>query len=524
MTTVDAVIIGAGHNGLVAANLLADAGWETLVLEAEDEPGGAVRTAEITAPGFRNDLCSAFYPLGAASPVLAGLGLERYGLRWRHAPIVLAHVLPDDRYVVLDRDEDRTAASVARFEPADGDAWHAECARWRRVGPRLLDALFTPFPPVRGGARLLRDLGVADALRFARFGVQPLRRYADERFGGAGARALVGGNALHTDLGPDSAGSAIFGWLLAMVGQHVGFPVPEGGAGALTGALVRRLTARGGRVECARPVTRVLVARGRALGVRDAGGELLRARRAVLADVGAPQLYGELVPAGALPTRLCDDLRRFQWDNDVVKVDWAVGGKVPWTAAGARDAGTVHLGADLDGLTEYAADLVRGQLPRSLFALIGQMTTADPSRSPAGTESLWAYTHVPHGRDWTGDDAERYGDRVDQLIERHAPGFRDLIQARSVAAPGVGGRGRTMVNGGTAGISQQLIFRPVPGLGRADTPIDRLYLGSASAHPGGGVHGGPGANAAAAALTRAGLLGGAYAAGISAAHRAIYRD
>jgi len=524
VTTVDAVVIGGGHNGLVAANLLADAGWQVLVLEAEPVPGGGVRSAEITAPGFINDLCSAFYPLGAASPVLAGLELERYGLTWRHAPAVLTHVLPDDRAVTLHLDEDRTAESVAQFHPADADAWHAECARWRRLEPALMDALFTPFPPVRGGARLASRLRVADGLRFARFGVLPLRRYVQERFAGLGAQVLLGGNALHTDLGPESAGSAIFGWLLAMVGQRVGFPVPAGGAGVLTAALVDRLAARGGRVECGRRVCRVLVARGRALGVRDAEGELVRARRAVLADVDAPQLYTELVDPEQLPPRFRADLRDFLWDNDVVKVDWALTSPVPWIAEAARLAGTVHLGVDLDGLTGYAADLARGRLPRNPFVLMGQMTTADPTRSPAGTESLWAYTHVPRGRTWTTATADRYADRVEELIERHAPGFRGLIKVRAVAAPGVGDHGRVMVNGGTANIFQQLVFRPVPGLGRADTPIDRLYLASASAHPGGGVHGGPGANAATAALARNGALGSVYAAAISAAHRTVYRS
>ena len=524
MTTVDAVVIGAGHNGLVAANLLADAGWRVLVLEAEPEPGGAVRSAEITAPGFVSDLCSAFYPLGAVSPVLARLDLERYGLEWRHAPSVLAHVLPDDRCVVLHRDEDETAASLAEFHPADADAWHAECARWRQLSPALLGALFSPFPPVRDGLRLARRLGMADGLRFARFGVQPLRRYAEERFHGAGARALVAGNALHTDLAPESAGSAIFGWLLAMLGQHAGFPVPAGGAGMLTRALADRFVTRGGQLDCGRAASRVLVARRRALGVRDQAGEAIRARRAVIADVSAPALFTELVDPEQLPPRFRADLRDFQWDSDVVKVDWALRSPVPWTAKPARLAGTVHLGGDLDGLTGYATELVLGNLPRRLFTLLGQMTTTDPSRSPAGTESLWAYTHVPRGRAWTVKSAGRYADRIEELIERHAPGFRDLVQARAVAAPGVGGHGEVVVNGGTAGLAQQLVFRPVPGLGRADTPVDRLYLASASAHPGGGVHGGPGANAATAALARSGMFGDVYAAGIRAAHRSIYRD
>jgi phytoene dehydrogenase-like protein len=178
--TVDAVVIGAGPNGLVAANTLADAGWEVLVLEAATTPGGAVRTAGLIEPGFRNDLFSAFCPLGAASPVLRDLGLEQHGLRWVHAPAVLAHVLPDDRCAVLSRDLDDTAASLESFASGDGDAWRAEFAGWTRVRDDLLTTLFTAFPPVRAGLRLARTLGVADGLRLARMLTMPARTFGDD--------------------------------------------------------------------------------------------------------------------------------------------------------------------------------------------------------------------------------------------------------------------------------------------------------------------------------------------------------
>lgn len=526
---VDAVVIGAGPNGLVAANLLADAGWDVLVLEATDEPGGAVRTAEITAPGFRNDLCSAFYPLGAASPVLAELGLEDHGLRWRHAPAVLAHVLPDDRHVLLSRDLDRTAASLATFAPADADAWRAAYASWRRMRDPLLEAVTRPFPPVRAAARLTRVLGAADLLRLARMVTLTARRLSAEHFTGQGAELLLAGSAMHTDLGPDDAGSGVFGWLLTMLGQDVGFPVPEGGAGCLTDALVRRLSTQDGQLACRRRVTDVLVARGRAVGVRDEHGELVRARRAVLADVPAPVLYADLVGADHLPARFLSDLESFAWDNATVKVDWALSGPVPWTAAEVAGAGTVHLGADVDGLAGISTDLACGRVPRQPFLLLGQMTTTDSSRSPAGTESLWAYTHVPRGQTWTPDRLRRRADRIEQTIEHNAPGFRDRIIARAIAGPAeLQAHDPSLVDGainaGTAGIHQQLFFRPVPGLGRADTPVDRLYLASASAHPGGAVHGAPGANAARAALARDGVAGPAYHAVVSAAHRLLYRQ
>ena len=524
---VDAVVIGSGPNGLVAANVLADAGWSVLVLEGAATPGGAVRTEEITAPGFRNDVFSAFYPMGAGSPVIRGLALEEHGLRWVHAPEVLAHVLPDDRSVLLSRDVDRTAESVSAFAPGDGDAWRAEFALWQRIRDDVLDAVLRPFPPIRAGRGLLRSLGPAEALRLTRMLTQPVRAVGAEKFAGEGARLLFAGNTMHTDLGPDQSGGGVFAWLLTMLGQEIGFPVPEGGAGELTNALVRRLAARGGRVECGRRVTRVLHARGRAVGVRDASGSDVRARRAVLADVPAPSLYLDLVGRESLPPRLIDDLRRFEWDDATMKVDWALSGPIPWTSPDARLAGTVHIGPDVNGLAGIANDLACGRTPRTPFLLLGQMTTTDPTRSPAGTEAAWVYTHVPRGEHWSADRLRRRVDRIEQVVEQHAPGFRDLVVGRSVQGPAdleqrnaslVGGA----INAGTSGIHQQLVFRPVPGLARADTPIDRLFLAGSSAHPGGGVHGAPGANAARAALARGGWAGEGYGALIRTLNRAVY--
>lgn len=422
---VDAVVVGAGHNGLVAANLLADAGWDVQVCEAAQAPGGAVRSAEITAPGFVSDLASAFHPLGAASPVLRELDLGAHGLVWRHAPAVLARPTPDGRCAVLHRRLDDTADALDDDHPGDGAAWRAHVAQWDRIGDDVLAAALRPFPPVRPATRLLRTLGTGDALRLARMLVQPVARMAREHFGGRAAPLLLAGNALHTDLGPDSAAGAAYGWLLAMLGQRVGFPVPEGGAGALTDALVARLAARGGRLDCGRPVRTVLVGpSGRASGVVDASGQRVLARRAVLADVDAPRLYRDLVGEEHLPARFVADLDRFQWDHSTVKLDWALDGPVPWTAPGARSAGTVHLGADLDGLRRYAADLTAGRLPGDPFLLFGQMTTADPTRSPPGTESAWAYTHVPRGLGWGRDEVLRWADRMQQVVEDHAPRVR----------------------------------------------------------------------------------------------------
>ncbi|MEU7157020.1 phytoene desaturase family protein [Streptomyces chrestomyceticus] len=514
----DAVVIGAGPNGLVAANLLADAGWSVEVLEAQPEAGGAVRSDRGVHPDFVNDLCSSFYPLAAASPVLDALRLDEHGLRWSHAPSVLAHPLADGRCAVLERRRPATADGLDRFTAGDGAAWQRLCEIWDRVGPDVLDALFTPFPPVRATARLAARLHSAGGLRLARTLVLPVRRLGEEEFGGEGGRLLLAGNALHADLAPEAAGSGGFGWLMSMLGQSYGFPVPVGGAGALTEALVRRLEARGGVLRCGERVTEVVVRAGRAVAVRTAGGESVPARRAVLADVSVPSLYGELVDSRHLPTRLTADLRRFQWDFATFKVDWALDGAVPWTCREAAAAGTVHLAEGVDELTRFAAQLAAGRVPDRPFALFGQMTTADATRSPAGTESAWAYTHVPHDvradaggagitGSWSRGEQEAMADRVEEQVERYAPGFRARIRARRILAPPTlqaldanlhGGA----INGGTTAMHQQLVFRPVPGTGRPETPVKGLFLASAGAHPGGGVHGAPGANAARAALRK----------------------
>jgi phytoene dehydrogenase-like protein len=525
----DAVVVGAGPNGLVAANALADAGWDVVVAEANDEVGGAVRSAEVTAPGFCNDLFSAFYPLAAASPVISGLGLEDFGLHWRHAPAVLSHVLDDGRSAVLSRDPATTAASVEAFHPGDGEAWLEMFAHWQRVRDPLLDALFTPFPPVGPGVRILRALKAAGTLDFARLAVLPVRRLAHENFGGDGAALLLTGNAMHADVPPDAAGSGVFGWLLSMLGQDVGYPVPEGGAQRFADALAGRARARGAVIRTGARVERLEIRNGRATGVLLADGTRVTASRAVLADVDAPSLYLDLVGLDRLPARMARNLERFQWDHATVKLNWALRAPVPWAATGAHGAGTVHLGVDVDGFVDFAADLTVGRIPQRPFLLFGQMTTSDPSRSPQGTESAWAYSHVPIG---TVDDPDRLEEHVDRMtaaIERVAPGFSDTVLARAVQSPADleaadSNLGGGAINAGTSAVHQELVFRPVPGLGRPETPVPGLYLAGASAHPGGGVHGACGWNAARAALAAERPRGGVRRALLRTAWGRLLRD
>jgi phytoene dehydrogenase-like protein len=496
----DAIVIGAGPNGLVGANRLADAGLDVLVLEAQPAPGGAVRSGELVEPGFTSDLFSAFYPLGIASPHMSALHLEDHGLEWLHAPAVVAHPTADGSCATLYRDVERTAQTVGRFDPYDAEAWTRLSRRWLSIQPAFIDFLMRPFPPVRPTLRMLRRLGTPkEILDFARMGIMPLRRHAEEEFRGAGAARLLAGNALHADVTPDSMGSALYGWVLCGIGQSLGWPVARGGAQNITDALVARLQSRGGELRTGTEVTAILTRGGRAVGVRTANGAEHHARHAILADTGAEQLYEQLLPPG---DRV--ELKRFQRDTATVKVDWALDGPIPWSHPEAREAGTVHVTEGLDALSEIASEINRKQLPQRPFLLLGQYAHYDPSRAPAGKEAAWAYTHVPQGA-WREELTGEYADRMEEQIERLAPGFRTLIRRRHVFTPTsleaadqnlVGGA----VNGGTAQVHQQLAFRPFPGTGRTETHVAGLYLASAAAHPGGGVHGAAGANAAHSAL------------------------
>ena len=496
----DAVVIGAGPNGLVAANLLADAGWSVEVLETQDRPGGAVKSGELVEPGFVNDQFSAFYPLAAASPVVRGLELERYGLEWAHGPRVLAHPAADGSCAVLSRDLDETAASLDAFAAGDGEAWRRLYGWWPRTGSALLGAMTTPFPPVRAGLRLSWTLR-RDLLPFARMGLLSVRRLADEHFRGPGGGRLLAGNAMHTDLLPESAGGGFFGWFLTALGQTYGYPCARGGASRLTDALVRRLESRGGHVTCNARVSGIVVEGGRARAVRSAAGDV-GAGKAILADVHAVSLYLDLLPRQAVPNRVLRGIERFEHDPATLKVDWTLDGPIPWTAADARLAPVVHVTESIDELSVSQSEIARGLVPSAPFLVVGQYSMADPTRMPGGKEVAWAYTHLPHGADPAG-----LAERMEERLEALAPGFRGLVRKRRVWTPAdleaadeslIGGS----LNGGTAQLHQQLVFRPVPGLGRPETPVKGLYLASFSAHPGGGVHGGPGAIAARAALRR----------------------
>ena len=526
----DAVVIGAGPNGLVAANQLVDRGWSVLVVEAQPEPGGAVRSDRHLHPDFVSDLFSAFYPLSIVSPHVEELGLANHGLQWSHAPTVLAHPTPDGPTALLARDVDVTAGSMEQFATGDGDRWRELQHDWSHLEADLVAALMAPFPPVRAASRLLRRHGVTETAELARVAAMPVRRFARERFAGEGAGLLLAGSALHGDVTPDSVLSGFLGWLLSGIAQNHGWPVPVGGAGELSAAMVRRFESLGGVLVCDQRVTSISVDRAGACGVVTHTGEHYEASHGVLADVVAPTLYQDLLASDAVPSSLSRRIRRFQPGSGTFKVNWALDAPIPWSDPAIAGAGTVHLADSVDEMALAATHLTAGLLPDDPFVLLGQMTTADSTRSPAGTESAWAYTDVPQQirgdarRELDGledrADVDAFAARLEHRIERHAPGFRSRIRHRSIQTPGdLQHADANLINGdknlGSAQLHQQLIFRPTLGLGRAETPIPKLYLASASAHPGGGVHGACGAHAARAAILarRSGPLLGRARAG-----------
>jgi phytoene dehydrogenase-like protein len=497
-----AIVIGAGPNGLAAAIRLAEHGVEVVVLEAASRPGGAVRTEELTLPGFRHDTFSSVYPAAAASPVFARMPLATHGLEWVHPQVCMAHPLPGGGAIGLYRSVALTAASLDRQHPGDG-------ARWAQfVGPYVdtFDAvratMLSGFPPLTGPWRLLRDAGPVRLGVFGTLLADSAVRLARRLFEGDGARAWLYGAAAHGDTPIGSPGSALAAFYLNLLGHGAGWPSPRGGAQALTDALVGYLQSLGGVVRTEARVERISAYGGHVRGVGIAGGEDLPAS-AVLADV----MPGALVAmtSGELSSWYRRQLASFRYGPNTLKVDWALDGPIPWTADEPRQAGTVHVGGD-ERSTRRSLAQSRTGLAQQPFLLLGQQSIADPSRAPAGQHTAWAYTHAP-ARAAPELGSPAYVAAVEEQVERFAPGFRERILARHILGPReLEARNANLVGGDVGGGSysgRQSVFRPVIGPSPYRTPIHGLYLASAAAFPGGAVHGVPGDAAARAALRAA---------------------
>ena len=493
-----AIVVGGGQNGLSAAITLAERGWDTEVLEATNALGGAVRSAELTEPGFIHDVYSAVHPAAVSSPVFERWPLHRHGLRWVHPPVVMAHPLDDGSAPALHRSVVATSAALDEVAPGDGAGWEDFISPYVARFDAMRRVMLAGFPPVVGGLRLVAALRIGGVLEFARLLLAPVAGLGRELFDHDAARAWLYGSALHSDVGPLGSGSAIAAAYLKLMGHARGWPSPEGGAQRLTEALAGHLHALGGRTRTEAQVVRVLGSGGRAVGVELADGERIPAD-VVIADLTAGRL-GD-VARDVLPSEMLAKLARFRPGPGTFKVDWALDGPIPWTAQAARRAGTVHVGGAAGEIARAVSEVELGNWPERPFLLAGQQSLADPSRAPEGKHTAWAYTRTPgYG---TAEDAERHTERVEAQIERFAPGFRDRIIARHVMAPADLERGNANLEAGDVGggsyTLDQVVFRPTPSLSPYRTGVRGLYLGSASAFPGGAVHGVPGHAAAMAA-------------------------
>jgi phytoene dehydrogenase-like protein len=466
--TLTACVVGAGPNGLAAAIVLAQAGLQVDVLEAEPTVGGAARTLQLTMPGFLHDFGSAVHPLGAGSPFFSSLPLRDYGLRWIHSPAALAHPLDDGTAVMLTRDLKQTEASLG----VDGKAW-ASLMRpfvehWSEFAPEVLH----PMPSLPRHPWLM-----------ARFGVSALRsaRTVAERFRSERTRALFAGLAAHSFLSLDEPLSAAFGILMAVPAHAVGWPIPQGGSQSLTNALCRHLSILGGNLRTSSRVESLAELPNYDL---------------ILCDVTPRQLVK--LAGQRLSEPYKRQLAAYRYGPGVFKVDYALNRPIPWTAAECLLAATVHLGGSFDEIAASEQAVRHGQHADRPFVLLVQPSLFDFCRAPQGLHTAWAYCHVPKG-----SKLDMLAKLEDQ-IERFAPGFPDCVLARRVFAPAdleamdanlVGGD----IGGGVMDL-RQFLFRPT--WRHYGTSAKDIYLCSSSTPPGGGVHGMCGYHAAKMALSR----------------------
>ncbi len=468
-STHDAVIIGAGPNGLAAGITLAQAGRSVLILEARETVGGGCRTLELTLPGYRHDPCSAIHPLAVVSPFFRTLPLADCGLEMIEPPLALANPFDDGTAAVLAKSIDETAASLG----PDGDAY-------KRLLDPLLEDQEILIPELLGPLRIPPRHPIAMA-RFGLVGLRSAKGLAFSRFKGRNARALFAGMAGHSMLKLDQLVTGAFGLTLALFGHVANWPVPRGGSQAIVDALAAHFRSLGGEIRTNTPADSI---------------SQYKDTHAILFDTTPRQfltLAGDQVPG-----RYRRQLQHYRYGPGVFKVDWALSGPVPWTALECRRAGTVHLGGSFEEIAASEADACAGRHSERPYGIVAQQSLFDSTRAPDGNHTLWAYCHVPSGSDKDMTAA------IEAQIERFAPGFRDLVIARSVMGPGaieahnpnyIGGD----INGGVQDI-RQLFTRPAVRRDPYSTPNPRLYLCSSSTPPGGGVHGMCGYHAAKSVL------------------------
>ena len=454
-----ALVVGSGPNGLAAAIVLAQHGVEVEVREAADHLGGGLHTEELTLPGFLHDVCATVLPLALGSPFFRSLDLP---VEWVHPGAPAAHPLDDGTAVVLERSLDETVEQLGRDGAAYRKLVEPLVEAWDGLAPTLLGRV---PPPPRRTLRALRAAGVGPLASGARASLGDARSVAESLFETERARAWFAGHCAHSMLPLERRPSAGFGLSLAVLGHAVGWPFVRGGSGRLAGALAARVRELGGTLVTGAPVDEL-------------PQDLL-----VLADVSPRELVR--LARGRLPGRYERRLLRYRHGPGAFKVDWALDGPIPWRADECRRAGTVHLGGTLDEISHSEWGAWSGRPAERPFVLLAQQSLFDDTRAPAGKHSAWAYCHVPNG---SGADMT---ERIEAQVERFAPGFRELVLARNTIGPaGFQSRNRNLVGGDLNGGAMDLdqLFRR-PTVRAYATPLDGVYLGSASTPPGGGVHG-----------------------------------
>jgi len=464
----DAVVVGAGPNGLSAAIELARNGRSVCVLEAEDQIGGGARSGELTLPGFVHDLGSAIHPLGFASPFFRSLPLAEHGLEWVHPPAPLAHPFDDGPAVILERSVEETA-----------DALGPDAKAYRRLMRGISTDVERIITTLLGKPNLIRHPMAlsSSALRASR----PARAFAESYFQSEKAKGLFAGNAAHSFLPMEERPSAMFGLVLGALGHAVGWPLPKGGSQKIADALASYLRSLGGGIHTS---------------VRVRSLDDVPRARTVLFDVTPRQLLD--IAGEHFTPSYSKALRRYRYGPGVFKMDFALDGKIPWRDEECLRAGTVHLGGTLEEISTGEAAVARGDHPEQPFVLLAQQSLFDETRAPDGKHAVWAYCHVPNGSafDMTG--------RIEAQIERFAPGFRDRILAKNTMTTAdleswnanlVGGD----INGGLMNL-RQFVARPVARANPYSTSAPGLYLCSSSTPPGGAVHGLCGFMAARSAL------------------------
>jgi len=516
MSQHDVVVIGGGHNSLVAAALLARSGRSVVVLEQAPYLGGAVRSEEITRPGFVHDLFSMNQNTFLGGPAYAQLGpeLERQGLRYARNKNPFCNAFPDGSSLPVYANAARTREAFQAHHPGDAEGWRELGELFNRASGAIFEAYGTPLT-LAGLPRLAkaaRQLGARELLPLAQLLLLSTRELGDTYFATDEAKALLACWGLHLDFGPDVSGGALFPFLECFSDQAAGMSIVEGGACGLVDALAGVLRAHGGEARTEARVTRIVVERGRATGVELAGGERLGAREAVVASVTPTALAQELLPPGALPEPVRRAAARFRYGPGTLMLHLALSAQPEWAAGPELSRfAYVHIAPYVHDLADTYTDACDGTLPRSPMLVVGQPTAFDPTRAPQGKHILWVQVRaVPaHIRDdaageieartWS-DAAEPMADRVMAKLERYAPGIGELVLDRAILTPAdLEARDPNLVGGcsvsGSHHLNQNFVLRPLP-TASGRSVLDGLVMTGASTWPGGGVTGVPGVLAA----------------------------